>query len=294
MELQHESIGEPLNMFSEECDFLYQMRSYDHAHMIKTVAACMKGDFCGFILPRCTDSLQGFWQTVSRDDADLGEWTEWMLVQFHGVTTALELLYAGEDSDNRYAHPNLTPSSILCFPPTKAGHDVEHEGKFNPATLVIGDANLKGLELRKANRGARSRYAAPYKNAEGTRRHDMWAVGCIIVEFIIWLLYGETELSEFQTMTPDGFFRPNLSVLPEHADRTVQRYIEKVAEHEACRKGTCLGELLRLVVYNLLRLGEPIPSSSYVIPDERISIDKIAKTYSEHHAVDFISSLLNS
>lgn len=102
--------------------------------------------------------------------------------------------------DRSYRHGNLKPENILCF----------DDG------TQLGTLKLTGIEGRKHHIVSTSvrrrspvatqpkRYdppevnTAPLTNAR-SHLYDIWSMGCIILELIIWLLYGYPELERFNT-----------------------------------------------------------------------------------------------
>ena len=121
------------------------------------------------------------------------------IVQLLGISEALEKAH-----HNQIRHGDLKPGNILCFAPTD-------ENIFG--TLKIGDWGLAKFHSEAtALRGERgvataTKYGTPlYEPPEVDlgkvkllgRQYDVWSIGCVILELIIWLLYGHCSVIAFR------------------------------------------------------------------------------------------------
>ena len=106
-----------------------------------------------------------------------------------------------QNSNENGCHGDLKPTNILLF------YD---DIKAKPyGTLRISDAGLvKFYEKVTSQRVAGTtmasgteEYAPPeflYKKNQRTRAFDMWSLGCIFLEFVIWIRGGRCMLQEFR------------------------------------------------------------------------------------------------
>lgn len=102
---------------------------------------------------------------------------------------------------------------------------------------------------------------ATEKDKAWSRRYDTWSVGCIILEFIVWVVYGNHELDEFNKRIVNEFGKPVHYF--EHEMRNGQKSLrvhsavsatmKGLAQQTECTAGkTALGDLLRVVRKKLL------------------------------------------
>lgn len=136
--------------------------------------------------------------------------------------------YPENENDQNFRHGALKPENILWFmPPDKKGL----------GTLKIGDwglakqhATVTELRINKTTTEWGTRRYEPPEEATGlvanlnvpeqsmrrrSRLYDTWAMGCIALGFLIWLMYGLEELRRF-----------NKSLRADNLDHDVPRFYQ--------------------------------------------------------------------
>lgn len=135
-------------------------------------------------------NLESFW---SAPDIDSRSTTaiQWAMKQMLGLAEALQQIHQF-DQLSPSVHGDLRPGGILVFvgPP------------FQPSpVLKISDIGLGG-PAKAGTLRPNSPYRSPCFILDSSHTlspsDDMWSMGCILFEFIIWLLYGPGSLSEFR------------------------------------------------------------------------------------------------
>ncbi|KAF5005062.1 hypothetical protein FDECE_8478 [Fusarium decemcellulare] len=185
--------------FKNEADALEKIRGFESPHLVTPIASFRyHGEENGcFLLPWAEGGdLTNFWadETSSLEDARM---MTWVLDQLRGLCHALSLLHG-----KGIYHGFVMPQTILHF----------KEGDY------------KGI-LRLTNVGASkddesTRYAAP-EFAHGKRMSptdDVWALGCIFLEFVMWMVYGDKKLNEFLEAVDSGFWwnsGSEVAIIPE-------------------------------------------------------------------------------
>ncbi|KAI4689686.1 uncharacterized protein J4E88_003041 [Alternaria novae-zelandiae] len=108
--------------------------------------------------------------------------------------------YKNADNAESIRHGDLKPENILRF--------LTNGSKSGLGTLKIADMGLAKRHVvatqyrpkPTSTRYGTRRYEAPEtvtgQNAR-SRLYDIWSMGCITFEFIIWILYGNDELTNF-------------------------------------------------------------------------------------------------
>jgi serine/threonine protein kinase len=103
-----------------------------------------------------------------------------------------------------------------------------------------------------------------------SRLFDIWSMGCVIFESVIWLLYGSSEITRFQQIdTPTAatpYWRKTSGgryQLTERADLWMQH----ILKHDA-KQASAIGDLVKLVRDRLLKIELP-PDSDVYTPGKR-------------------------
>ncbi|KAM0424535.1 hypothetical protein ACHAPT_010251 [Fusarium lateritium] len=98
-------------------------------------------------------------------------------------------------------HGDLKPANILIFPTPTA----DWPGVLKIADLGLAKIHSQGTDVRPAaitkTTSATRQYLAPEMardiNRKRSRRFDIWSMGCIIFESVVWLLHGKKGLDTF-------------------------------------------------------------------------------------------------
>lgn len=181
--------------------------------------------------------------------------------------------YDSDDSDissgdEHWRHGDLKPDNILKF-----------DGSTCLGTLKIADLGLaKQHKYKTADRHdpTKQRYATEQYEAPEvitnfsqprSRRYDVWSMGCIIFECVIWLLYGYNGLKTFykeknyiDTSTETLYFTANKSQGIATVSDIVTSWLDQILKDDPeCNQpgGTALGDLLKLVRDKLLIVDLP-------------------------------------
>lgn len=208
-------------------------------------------------------NLRDFYRRVPRPNLS-GTLMKEIVRQLMGLADALNTLhnYKKHDKDaGSYRHGNLKPENILRF-----------EDGTETGSLKISDMGLAkpyfdetGLRGPTTTRYGTPLYEPPEVILESKearpRRYDMWSMGCIILELIVWLLYGNDELEKFNDCLHDSF-EANSPYWALNNDRaqvhpSVQTCIELIGKDPECVGSTAIGDLLNVVRTRLLVV--PLP-----------------------------------
>jgi serine/threonine protein kinase len=167
----------------------------------------------------------------------------------------------GPSTTEHWRHGDLKPENILVF-----------EGSSWLGTLKIADLGLAkqhkdttSLRVKPTEAMyATMHYEAPEvvsrANLPRSRRYDIWSMGCIIFESIIWLLYGSEVLVKFygEKKHINNAWRETLYfTVSDQGNVKVSEIVsswmdQMLKEDPECNKPSALGDLLRLVRDRLL------------------------------------------
>ena len=241
--------------FDREKNILDTIRSKNiqNDHLMKHLAIC---DLVPCIIFPWADGgdLAQFWKRdfLKRPDDFL-----WSLEQMVGLAHALELLH-----EINCRHGDLKPANILYF--TQNGTGILKIADFGIArTHTQKTGFVRGKTITSVSTRA---YEAPEATSElaRSRRYDCWSMGCIMLEFVVWLLYDFTAIANFT-----GSLDPNeyqYYRLKSSHDRQISEEWEKWEVHpkvieamdglradERCRR-TPLAAIVDIVDENLLKI----------------------------------------
>ncbi|KAF4983471.1 hypothetical protein FZEAL_1200 [Fusarium zealandicum] len=181
--------------------------------------------------------------------------------QLLGLSSALCVVHEG-----MVQHGDLKPENILSF----KGKDDKLLG-----TLKLGDWGLAKRQTAGTQPEATTsiigqgtlRYEPP--EATGSQLSDMWAMGCIILEFMVWLLYGKEGLMKFsrETIGKSEYDSPFYEVGSDKGCKingAAINWMNMMAKHTGGRGDTALSDLLTIVRTKLLVVQLPSdPKSNY-------------------------------
>lgn len=263
--------------WTKEVGNLQQVARLKQEHIVRFVTAFRRedaGKLAHYLLCEWADggNLLEFWASIPKPELSASLIQD-ATKQLWGLARAICAAHYLQ----KLRHGDLKPENILRF-----------RGKGVIGTLKIGDWGLAKFkddstvdQRRVTTTGHGSvRYEPPevktgvrtiYGDGQNVRSrlYDVWAMGCIILEFVIWLLEGVSGLDAFrraltrgQDNTPyyvlrQGQLGKNEAVLHKAVTDVMDRIEKK------CTRGTALHDLLSLVKDRLLvvklprKLAEP-------------------------------------
>ncbi|KAF7540977.1 hypothetical protein G7054_g964 [Neopestalotiopsis clavispora] len=203
------------------------------------------------------------------------EFLNQILQQIRALAHALECMHA-EDQKNHHRHGDLKPANILRFKTTsEEGSDVD------VGIWKIGDMGL--VKKQTVNTSARGwstttrkstiRYHPPevltqVNGGKWSRRYDVWSMGCIAFEVIIWLLWGQEGLAnlddaliQIQSPMETGSYFTRDPAPPYSAKihPAITKAMHHIDSHPNGKADTMLGKLLEVIRTKLLVINVPTP-----------------------------------
>ncbi|KNG44561.1 serine threonine protein kinase [Stemphylium lycopersici] len=185
--------------YDQELQALREAREMNHPNIVKFIGG-FRQDSKSYLIFEWADgrNLREYWNDDTnwrRDEKLIG----WTLQQICGLASALDKWHnfaSGSAMNGR--HGDLKPENILRS--TRSGGDI-----FQIADLGLAKVHSQPTHIRKnPSTTARGtlRYLSPEVHSSTpqkiSRSYDMWSMGCTILEWIIWLVYGPKEFLVFQ------------------------------------------------------------------------------------------------
>lgn len=243
--------------YGKELEVLDIIRKIKHGHLINAIAAYTRGSDRCFVFPWAEGgNLRKFWENHNNDvrDHDL---MSWIVEQLSGIFGGLRTLHYWDKNLN-CRHGDLKPENILLF------HEIDGQRISGRGILVVADLGLtkfhsEATKLRRLPTGTLTgtqRYEPPEteyeRGATGqprSRLYDMWSMGCIVLECIIWLLYGFNELNRFNKKI-EKFWE--IRGDQRQINNEVKRWMQHIGKDPRCGEYTAVRDLLGLVWKRLL------------------------------------------
>ncbi|KAF5666823.1 serine threonine kinase [Fusarium circinatum] len=245
-------------------------------------------------------NLKVFWKSIENKDGIIPDSNprrrldrmKWTFEQMRGLCNALVELHehhfqVGSEHGN-CRHGDLKPENILAF--QEDGADI-----LRIADLGLAKFHIKSTSDRKRAKEytetitGTTQYMPPefHVNGQISRRHDVWSLGCIFLEFIIWTAWGLKGLNVFNFRDYQQFWqirRKRKDVV--HDDIKIWiRSMEK-----ALSRQTALRDVLNLITSRMLtHLDERWTSAKEV----RVMTD-VWKPHSDNHLARNLSRTLEN
>ncbi|KAM0418255.1 hypothetical protein ACHAPD_004612 [Fusarium lateritium] len=237
--------------YEREKTTLKLMRELKDLHLIRAIAAYTKGTSRCFVFPWAEGgNLDTFWRT-DRSCLDKSL-VRWALDQMTGIAGGIMKLHA---KDTR--HGDIKPLNILYFLDSV---DERGRGILKVADVGLAKVHTEYTKYRAATttRMSSERYEPPemlsylHKKAAIPRRYDSWSLGCVFLEFTVWLIYGRSKLHSFhqdlRDSLSDKFYETKGDSYPRH--HVVNQLINEM--EQSLSESSALHRLVRLISEHLL------------------------------------------
>ncbi|KAL6835734.1 hypothetical protein J3E69DRAFT_352248 [Trichoderma sp. SZMC 28015] len=217
--------------YKREADTLKTMNGLKNKHLIQTIATYTQGDEKYFVFPWVDGgNLQEMMETVQiQFDGDLICWT---VEQILGLCEGIVALH-----EKNIRHGDIKPSNIL--------RECSNSGVFKQSILMIADVGLAKQHedyTRFRTKTTTSRYGSiiyeppeisPRRELKTlSRNYDIWSLGCVFLELIIWTAYGVDGIKSFHKEIKENpnsrFWEDTSSQGGEKVFRVVESWIEKL------------------------------------------------------------------
>ena len=254
--------------FQSEVQNLGKIALMEHEHIIETLLAISIG-VDHYILFRWADggSIRDLWRGCQDAETDAETFRELVRASIDQITGLADALV--ELHKRNLRHGDLKPDNILRF------LDNENGGHSGVGTWKVADFGLAKQHKSITNRrpmvttttDATQHYESPDAQdalqGKGTfsRLADIWSIGCVVFEHVVWLLYGFKEVEKLNIelrgrQEQSRFFRRRGGSVEVHPTATM--WMDQICGLSECRVGkTPLGDLLRTVQTQLVVVDMP-------------------------------------
>jgi serine/threonine protein kinase len=253
--------------FLQEKENLQKIQQLHDEHIIKLIATCQRGPRYYVIFPWARGgNLLQFWEREDRrrnEDLIL-----WSLCEMHSLVGALKALH----SEN-CRHGDLKPENILHYQNGKSLLVIADVGvsKFH---RIATSLRHEGTKTRATTPPYEAPEAQPHITDARSRVYDIWSLGCIFLEFAVWLLYGFEALEKFKDsrastdsrVANGSFYRHNSEGLAEIHPK-VSEAMSALRGDPLCKNGTAIGDLIEIIAANLLQVDVSLRAKADTLHD---------------------------
>lgn len=255
-------------------------------HLVTPISSYKLGDDkCYLLFPWAENgNLRSFWGEAesekgvvrqSKPDMTLDKML-WVLEQMRGLCEALAELHRhrfhqGSETGN-CRHGDLKPENILVF--REGGINVLRIADFGLAKFHVKSTSSRRRANKYTNTVAGTTQYLPPEfnvNRQISIKHDVWSLGCIFLEFIIWTAGGTEGLDKFVRLDNDEFWQKRSNPQDVVHDN-IKVWIDNMKE--VLLPGTALGDVLNLVTSDMLKRLEDRSSSERVLAQLKDIFDK--------------------
>ncbi|KAF4964488.1 hypothetical protein FSARC_7590 [Fusarium sarcochroum] len=187
--------------FSREVSNLQHFTRKPHPHIVPLLGSYRMGGQYHLIFPWADCDLAMYWRLNPEPNIDKSR-LEWFSSQLMGLADAISrihgLQYGKEEPRRRFVHGDIKPANILCF-----------SDNISQTRLTLADFGLShfhSLGKSQASRVNNVKHTPVYRAPEVditsqgvTQAFDIWSLGCVISEALVWMMTGNAGLQELSS-----------------------------------------------------------------------------------------------
>ncbi|CAN9268874.1 unnamed protein product [Alternaria alternata] len=156
-----------------------------------------------------------------------------------------------------WRHGDIKPENILRF---TGGDNLAWLGTLKLADLGRAQQHDLVTALRNLSEDL-------HQQAHGkiSRLFDIWSMGCVMFESVIWLLYGSSEITRFQkieTLTAATPYWRKIRIGSYQVTERASLWMKHILKHDA-KQPSAIGDVVKLVRDRLLQVDLPPDSDVY-------------------------------
>ncbi|KAJ4294146.1 hypothetical protein N0V90_007836 [Kalmusia sp. IMI 367209] len=243
--------------FGKEIKILDRILNIHHPHLIQHICSFVAGKGHYVVFPWAGGgNLREYWE--KHDHADrTAELFVWHLQQLLGGADALKALH-----EINCRHGDLKPENILHF---------DDKNNFVIADVGVSSIHMNatmGRSVPTSSKATTPSYEAPDVvtgvDSPRSRLYDIWSLGCIFLEFLVWFLFDHNSIDLFSSsrLPPDTpkqfaswsyfYYKQERGEVIVHP--VVSEVIRSLRSDPRCEGDTALGAVLDLISEALLRI----------------------------------------
>ncbi|KAI0184908.1 kinase-like domain-containing protein [Xylaria flabelliformis] len=265
--------------FNQEVKALRLVRNHGDPHLVKLLATYYDGDHYNLIFPWANGNLEDFWRRHPKPEKS-HDTSIWIAEQCFGIAEALRKIHypefpsAGSHGPIKQLikgrHGDIKPENILWFsssdtPSSNIGYAQQVLALSDFGLTRFHKAITASRQYRHRSLAVSPTYRAPENDIEKnvSPLWDVWTLGCVYLEFLIWYLQGWGAVDEFSEQRKncdlavygkeDKYFsRDRRSKFGAYRKWPVIQRIEELHNHPDCTE--FVHEFLDLISHGMIRI----------------------------------------
>ncbi|KAF6801018.1 protein kinase [Colletotrichum sojae] len=268
--------------FRREVDTLKRFSNRPHDNLIRLLATYEHANSHYLIFPWADGNLRQFWERNPEPKLDRYV-AFWMARQCHGLVIGLSKIHnyqsksSTSDSTNLTAsnasprgkpygrHSDMKPENVLWFKDPYSTEDISGILKISDFGFTQFNSKMSRSRIPNRHMPQTPTYRPPecdLPQDEISQSYDMWTLGCLYLEFAVWLLKGfhavnetfpddrqhDNKNTQYPDVIEDTFF--NLDETGAYLKPSVVKWINDLHADENCT--AYLHDLLDLTLESLL------------------------------------------
>ncbi|GKT66528.1 hypothetical protein ColTof3_13867 [Colletotrichum tofieldiae] len=275
-------------IWEREADAMWKMNKLGQKHILRCLATFRRihnNEEDHYLMLEWANggNLRKLWNTFNRKSLT-PELVQAVAVQLRGLAEAIFTAHQGDPvTKATFRHGDIKPENILWFKDDSGGigtlkigdwgtakqHNIVTRLRTNPTSSGSGTRRYEPPEevIGLVNGLSPSSHSNTPKKLR-SRLYDIWPMGCITLEFLIWLMYGPQGLRRFNHCVSSdelGSSAPFYQIIKKESGgnkavvhKSVVKWMDHMAKDPVCAPGsTALGDLLELVRDSLLVVDVP-------------------------------------
>jgi serine/threonine protein kinase len=213
-----------------EKKFINDTKNLKHDHLVKCYASWKFGAKYHMIYELAECNLEEFFQKTKVPKGHSALNNSWLIKQMCGLAGALRAVHTQEEYDRQTSDDNRLGVPIAPKARSRSGyiHDIKPDNilvflyggsvywfrlsDFSCAKVVDFITSISGQHvnshLTTSKTGTPDFRPPESMKGETSRPYDLWSLGCVYLELIVWFLQGYPSLVDFRKYRR-GHVRPN-------------------------------------------------------------------------------------
>lgn len=192
------------DLFFKEADMLAKFNK-DGIQNVRLLAKIIERTSGGgvkysLLFPWAEKDLAQFWEETQRDEADI----RWIAEQCHCLANALSFIHnpCFLDPNEKQLfgrHGDIKPENVLWFKNNEGAKLAFSDMGLAEVRKDSSRSNIPGENIPRS-----PTYRPPECEMAGTKGHisrsfDIWTLGCVFLEFVVWILEGPKGITDFHS-----------------------------------------------------------------------------------------------